>query len=237
MRSFAARSHESEWMDGDSDYETFKACLADLEGINHLTLAYRPTLSFLERIRREGLWPEGRPLTILDAGSGHGDMLRQIDGWAARRGLKVDLVGVDLNPFSARSAEAATPAGRPIRYLTTDLFAYDPPDGVDLVISSLFTHHLDDGEVVRFLRFMEKRAALGWFVNDLRRQWFPFYGFGLATWLLRRHPYVRHDGPVSIARAFVPADWGRALAKAGIEGAEVRRWFPFRLCVARVRSN
>lgn len=237
MRSFAARSPESEWMDGDSDYQTFRDCLVDLEGINHLTLAYRPTLRFLARLKREGRWPAGRPLRVLDAGSGHGDMLRRIDRWAAKRGLAVDLVGVDLNPFSARSAKAATAAGRPIRYLTSNLFDYDPPEGVDLVISSLFTHHLTNAEVVGFLRFMEGRARIGWFVNDLRRHWFSYYGFGLATWLLRRHPYVRHDGPVSIARAFIPSDWTRYLADAGVAGAEVRRWFPFRLCVARVRKG
>ncbi len=82
---------------------------------------------------------------------------------------------------------------------------------------------------------MEARAARGWFVNDLRRHWFAFYGFNALAAVMRWHPFVRHDGPVSIARAFVPDDWERALAIAGITAATVAKVFPFRLCVGRIK--
>jgi hypothetical protein len=82
MRSFADRSGEPELMDTEAcDYATFRDCLVDLSRVNALTLAYRPTLRFLDRIAA----PEGAPLRILDVGSGHGDMLRRIDRWAGWR--------------------------------------------------------------------------------------------------------------------------------------------------------
>jgi hypothetical protein len=116
-----------------------------------------------------------------------------------------------------------------------DAFAYDEP--VDLVISSLFAHHLDDARLVRFLAWMEDRARLGWFVNDLRRAAFPYYGFGLLARAMRWHRFVRHDGPVSIARAFQPRDWIALVREAGLalETVTIERRFPFRLCVARVK--
>lgn len=230
------RSGERERMDGeDVDFETFQGCLRDLARVNALSGGYRPTLAFLDGLRRAGRLALGRPVEILDAGSGHGDALRAVDRWAARRGIPVRLLGVDLNPWSARAAAEATAAGRPIRYETGNIF--DHAGGADVVLSALFAHHLDDAGVVRFIRWMEGRARVGWFVNDLHRHVVPALGFGPLAGLLRMHPFVRHDGPASFRRAFVPADWRRLLAAAGVpEGeASVRRAFPFRLCVARAR--
>jgi hypothetical protein len=82
MPDFSHRAYTPEMMDGEVDYDTFRGCLVDLAKVNIVTFAYRPTLAFLERLRREGRWPDDRPLTILDVGSGHGDMLRKIDRWA-----------------------------------------------------------------------------------------------------------------------------------------------------------
>jgi hypothetical protein len=53
---------------------------------------------------------------------------------------------------------------------------------------------------------------------------------------MRWHPFVRHDGPVSISRAFRPDDWRRLLAAAAVRDARIERWFPFRLCVSKVRA-
>jgi hypothetical protein len=142
---------------------------------------------------------------------------------------------VDLNPWSARAAQEATGEGRPIRWVTGDAFEY--AEEADVILSALFTHHLDDAQLVRFLRWMEERAQVGWFVNDLHRHALPHATFGPLATALRFHRFVRHDGPVSFARAFRPRDWRRLLREAGVPGAEVRRWFPFRLCVARMKPG
>jgi SAM-dependent methyltransferase len=220
-------------MDGEVDYATLRGCLIDLAKVNRLTLAYRPTLAFLERLRREGRWPRDRPLAILDAGSGHGDMLRKIARWATKRKLAVTLTGIDLSPWSAEAAREAPASHPPILYLTGDLFDFR---GVaDVVLSSLFTHHLDDVTVVRFIEWQEQTARTGWFINDLRRHPAPYHGFRLLAAIMRWHPFVRHDGPVSISRAFTREDWRLALDQAGARQAVIEGWFPFRLCVSRVR--
>jgi SAM-dependent methyltransferase len=235
---FSRRSTAPELMDDASaDFETFRDCLVDLARVNRLTLAYRPTLGFLEGLRRAGRLPRGRALRILDAGSGYGDTLRQVARWAARHKVAVALEGVDLSPWSARAAREATPAPLPITWQTADVLRYRPEAPVDLVISSLFTHHLEDAALLRFLHWMEETAGLGWFINDLQRHPLPYHFFTRASRLLRMHRFVQHDGPVSIARGFVPADWQRLLAEAGIapSAAVVSRWTPFRLCVARLK--
>ena len=236
MRSFADRSSETELMDGDGvPADVFAACVVDLADVNTLTLARPPTLAFLGRALR-GHNP-AVPVTILDVGFGAGDMLRAVHRWAARRGRRVRLVGIDLNPRSAPIAEALTPSDWGITYRTGDLFALPDDEPIDFVLSSLVTHHMPDDEIVRFLRWSTRRARIGWFVNDLHRHWLPFYGFKAIVAMLRRHPFVRHDGPVSIARSFRKDDWRRLIdaARLSREDTEIAWRFPFRYCVGWVR--
>jgi len=234
---FSRRSSAAEWMDDEAvDYPTLRACLVDLAKVNRWTLAHGPTLAFLSGLNRRGLWPNDRPLRLLDVGSGYGDLIRTVDRWAARRGLAIELTGIDLSPWSERAAAEATPPGRPIAWVTADVFDDERP--ADVIVSSLFTHHLPDATIVRFLRMMEARAQIGWFINDLHRHPLPYGGFAALSKLMGWHPFVQHDGPVSIARAFTAADWVVLIADAGLSGDAVRvAWrFPFRLCVARVKA-
>ena len=235
LPDFSRRAALSEWMDDDSvDFDTFAGCLRDLAKVNVATLAHRPTLTFLGQLARTGRWPKDRPLTLIDVGSGYGDGLRRIDRWACRRGLAISLTGIDRNPWSAQAAAAVTTPDRPIAWLTSDVFDYAGEP--DVIISSLFTHHLDDEQLVRFAALMDRRAQIGWFVNDLLRHPVAYAGFSVLAILMRWHPFVRHDGPVSILRAFAAEDWRGYLAKAGVAGASIRRRFPFRLCVSKTMA-
>lgn len=209
----------------------FGRCLGDLGRVNLVTRAAVPTLAFLRRATRE--FPRDRPLRILDVGSGGGDMLRRIGRWARRRGQAVALTGLDLHPHSTATANRADADA--IRYVTGDIFDWTYGESFDLIVSALFTHHLDDASVVRFLRVMEERAALGWFVNDLHRHPVAYEGFRLMAAAAGWHSFVRHDGAVSVERAFRARDWRRYLAEAGISEAQIRWYFPFRLCVSRLR--
>ncbi|MBB5065961.1 methyltransferase domain-containing protein [Granulicella mallensis] len=228
-----------ELMDEPCSYEDFRACLADLAQVNRLTLAHRPTLQFLERLIEAR--PSSQPLRIVDVGCGGGDMLRHIAVWAKRRGVQVALTGIDLNPYAAQAAREFSGKDRSnqwdIEWVTGDAFSYAPPDGVDVVLSSLFTHHLPEPEIVRFLTWMESTAQLGWFVNDLCRERTPHRLFQLLAGVMRWHYFVRYDGPVSIRRSFREEDWQRMIAAAGIDPTAlgIARCFPARLCVGRLK--
>ncbi|MDP1027849.1 methyltransferase domain-containing protein [Sphingomonas sp. KR1UV-12] len=226
--TLARRRIARELMDADDlDADTYAAVVGDLARVNTVTLAARPTLNFLSRIA------EGRDsLRILDVGFGDGDMLRRIEHWARKRRIATELVGIDLNPRSEYAARLHTPADSTIRYRTGDYEMMGR--GWDAVVSSLVAHHMTAPELVAFLRWMEGHAS-AWFVNDLHRHGFAYRGFPLLARIARWHPIVRHDGTVSIARAFRRSDWAELLEKAGIADARVFRAFPFRLCVERAR--
>jgi SAM-dependent methyltransferase len=228
--SLATRALAEEQMDDPALPEAdYAALLGDLARVNRWTLAVRPTLAFLSRVV-----PRGGTLRLLDVGFGHGDTLRAIAGWAARRGVRAELVGVDLNPRSAVVARAATDPSLPIEFRTGDYadFAGEPWDAV---VSSLVAHHMSHAQLVAFLRFMEGHARRGWFINDLRRSGLSYLGYPLLARAMRWHRIVREDGTLSIARSYRPAEWPPILAEAGVRDAEVLRVFPFRLCVRRLR--
>ncbi len=229
--SLATRSTAAERMDTDCvDYDDYSRCLADLARVNLVTLTHRPLLAWLAR-ETSGL----RSFSLLDVACGHGDLLRRVRDWSARRGIDATLDGIDLNPWSLRAARAATPQGHAITWHNGDVFAFEPAQRYDFIVSSQFTHHLTDAEIVRFIAWMELHAASGWYIADLHRHWLPYYGFGLLAWVAGWHRFIRYDGRVSIARSFVPADWDRLTQEAGLDAETVRisREPAFRLCVSR----
>lgn len=227
--NLAVRSTQPEQMDTDCvDYDDYARCLRDLARVNVITLTHRPTLAWLARETRDLA-----SFSLLDVACGHGDLLRRISRWSRRHDKDVQLAGIDLNPWSMRAAVAATPPAAGITWHTGDVFRHDAH--YDFIVSSQFTHHLADDEVVRFIHWMEAHAARGWYIGDLHRHWFPYYGFGLLAFAAGWHHFVRTDGRISIARSFVPADWRRLVTAANLpaDAVELRWHMPFRLCVSR----
>ncbi len=240
MPDFSRRDTTPELMDTEPvSYPEFRECLRQLAQVNALAFAYRPTLRFFDRLLNAGQLPKDRPTRVLDAGSGYGDMGRKLDAWAMRRNVRLEIVGIDMNPWSARAAAEATAPARPLGWRTCDVFDYASDEGTDIVVSSLFAHHLPEPTLVRFLRWMEAETRVGWFVNDLERHPLPYWAIRFAFWATRRHRFMRHDGPVSIASAFRRRDWQTLLQEAGIAAgpAAVEAWAPFRLCVSRVKDG
>jgi 2-polyprenyl-3-methyl-5-hydroxy-6-metoxy-1,4-benzoquinol methylase len=223
------RSAATEIMDDAGQTEAaFRTALRNLEWLTRVTFGYRPTLRFLDRVVAEtGV----RSLSILDVGAGGGDMLRRISSWGERRGITLTLTGYDLSPWAERHAKQA---GTPGDWITGDVFTLPRERRFDIILCSLFTHHLPDPALVRFLQLIDERATRGWFVSDLHRHWLAWGGLWLLVRVTFMDPMVRHDSTVSVARGFVGADWDAALAAAGIRAE--RRWrFPFRWSVAVLR--
>jgi 2-polyprenyl-3-methyl-5-hydroxy-6-metoxy-1,4-benzoquinol methylase len=234
FQSFEARSAQTELMDDPAiGFTAFADCLRDLAFINTRSFGYRPTLGWLKRVFK--IISPAEIISIVDIGSGGGDMLRQIAKLATRHKRKMDLTGVDLNLWSAHYAKTVTPPSLPIRFETSDIFDFAPDRKFDFAISSLFTHHLNDEQLVRFLQWMERHATKGWFINDLHRHPLAYFLFKYLSRLLRVDYMVQHDGAISVARAFTKADWVRTLRAAGIpmEQTTIRWCFPFRYAIER----
>jgi SAM-dependent methyltransferase len=233
---FSRRADLSELMDEPCSYEDLRGCLRDLEQVNLVSFGYRPTLQWLEQFVPE----TNHPLHIVDVGCGGGDMLRRIESWSAQKRMAVRLTGVDLNPNAIRAAHEFKSADSRIEWIAGEAYSLDPDsDPIDLVISSLFTHHLTGDEIVRFIGWMERVARHGWFINDLYRSRTTYRWFKVLAASMRWHRFVRHDGPVSFQRAFLPREWKHYAQRAGLSARDVSiaTVWPARLCVGRAKPR
>jgi SAM-dependent methyltransferase len=152
---------------------------------------------------------ERRPLTLLDVGTGAGDIPERARRLAARRGVALTTVGLD-------GCAALAAASRPRTTLAVcgDARSLPFPDGsVDLVLCSQLLHHFEGTAAAGVLAELHRVARLGVVVSDLRRSWIAVAGFWLLSYPLRYHPMTRHDGVTSILRGFTAAEL-RAMVRA-----------------------
>ncbi|MEB4210889.1 methyltransferase domain-containing protein [Mycobacterium sp. 94-17] len=230
----SSRSTQPETMDDEStDLATYQRCLGELAVVNRMTFTHYPTIRWLACAT--AAIPPGGTVTVLDVACGHGDLSRAIATWARRRGLKVRLSGIDANPRSTAIAREVTPQCMDIEYRTADVFEYAFTEQPDFIVSSHFTHHLSDDDVVKFLSWLDENAGRGWHIVDLQRHALPYYSFPALARVMRWHRILREDGVISIARSFRRDDWRTYLDRAGMQ-ADIS-WNLFRLCVSQTKGR
>lgn len=238
MKAFSKRADLTELMDSPCSYEELRGCLRDLARVNRVTRGHRPALQWISKLSRTK--QRQTPLHIVDVGCGGGDLLLQIERWASHARVPVRLTGVDLNPNAILAAREFAPAASRVHWVVGDAYSLDTEaHPVDIVVSSLFTHHLSDEQIVKFLRWMETVALRGWLINDLYRSRVAYLGFKALAGIARWHRFVRFDGPVSIRRGFLPSEWRSYVASAGIFPLSVDfdvRW-PARIYIGRVKQS
>ncbi len=159
---FSQRAELVEMMDRPCSYEELRACLRDIARVNRLTFAYRPTISWMENLIAADPSAAG-PLRVVDVGCGDGDMLRRIDVWAAKRGIAVVLTGIDLNPDAIRAAKEATTPAEHFEWIIGDALSNAVSGEVDVVISSLLTHHLTE-PADRAVSLLDGEDCAAWMV-------------------------------------------------------------------------
>jgi SAM-dependent methyltransferase len=178
------------------------------------------TAAVLHGCRRvlAGVGP-GTTLSLLDLGTGAGDLPRAAVRWAARRGIRLAPVGLER---SRVAAAVASRAGIPCAVGC----AGAPPvreKGVDLVLLSQVLHHLAPESMVTLLRTCDRLARRGVIVADLRRGRLGPLAFWVGARALRFDPMTRADGMTSLRRGYTLAELRRLLAAAGINATIERR--------------
>ena len=223
---FRRRSTRLEHIDtGNYTAEEYEGCIVELQRVNQwLGDARALKQSLLADIARSEL----RSASVLDVGAGSGELLQVTADWARANGKVVDLVGLELN---ARSAQAIHDRDEEnILAIRGDALQLPFPDNTfHYCISSLFTHHLSDHEVVAVLREMGRVASRKIFVIDLHRHPMAYLLYTTVGRLLLHNRLLRHDGALSILRSFTPDEFVELAQKAGLTNIALKRRLPFRL--------
>lgn len=215
-----------------------KAEVADayrqLATVNRRLGGFRSTFDALE-----GLVPEGGgAIAILDVAGGGGDFAARLAEWARARGRPPTVWLLDLNPVALATAAARAETG--IVPLRADALTL-PFRGrsFDLVHCSTFFHHLSTARARDLLAEMCRVSRRLVAVNDLVRSTIAQGSIWALTRALSGNRLIRHDGPLSVLKAFVPDE---LLAVAHAAGPEARgfRWrvtrtFPYRMGLTGAR--
>ena len=168
--------------------------------------------------------------SVLDIGTGNADIPLRLVEQARKRGVELNVVGLDINERHLQIAREDTVGHADISLIGADAFALPLADkSVDVVISTLFLHHFRGPQIRALLGEFSRVARIGWTMHDQVRDALPLWFFRLARPILARSYLTRYDAVASIYRAYTPAEM-RAIV-APIAGARVATSFPYRLSV------
>jgi ubiquinone/menaquinone biosynthesis C-methylase UbiE len=227
MRAFVpAQSNEAELLDGAIvDRRLLRNNLRDMAQANRWLGANRAV------VRRVAAWIEAMPPheqpRVLDVATGGADLPRVLHGWSKREGRALVILASDLSRDVLRIAQHET-RSRPILLFQSDALVLPFADGgVDIVTCTQALHHFSRDAAVRLLREMARVARIGVIVNDLRRSYLAYWGARLLAYG-PVSPLSRHDGPLSVLRAYTPAEV-MALVRQAALPARVRRASGFRV--------
>lgn len=225
---FSARSEQAEIMDlGSCTQDELAEAYRELERVNHFLGGSAAVLRPLRRwIRQRGL----REATVLDVGAGASDIPRRLVDWGRLHGCRLRCVALDLNDEALRVSRETLVDHPEVTLVRADALRLPFPDrSFDFAIASMFFHHLGTGEAVQILQSFERLVRVGFVINDLHRHRVAYYSFWALSRLFSRNRLIRHDGPVSILRGFIPADFEQLKKLSGLGRLAIRRYFPYRL--------
>jgi 2-polyprenyl-3-methyl-5-hydroxy-6-metoxy-1,4-benzoquinol methylase len=170
---------------------------------------------------------DGAPasLSLLDVGTGLGDIPRSAQALARHRDRFLFTVGLDASHDLARESTSRVAAA-----VVADAGSLPFRDhSVDIVTCSQLLHHFSAPVAVEVVRELDRVARIRAIVSDIRRSRLAIAGLWLASFLLRFHPVSRHDGIASIQRGYTVAELGALTKQALNRDATVRTHRGFRV--------
>ena len=201
--------------------------LRALRRINLLSASVSIVWPPLRKLARE---QQGRRLRVLDIATGSGDLPRALVGKAQRAGLDLEVLGVDVSPRAIEAARLRTPVGSPdLRFEQLDALREPLPEGYDVVMCSLFLHHLTDDEARHLIQKMASVARRMVVISDLRRSRYGWWLAYAASRLLTRSKVVHVDALLSVQAAFTMSELQNLAAGSGLSDVQVVPRWPCRM--------
>lgn len=225
MRS---RFREPELMDDPAlDPIEHEKALRGLARLNRFSGTYN---SLIEPIVKLSRTVNSRELTILDIATGSGDVPIAISKAGSDLGLKLKVSGCDISDTAiTRASRNAAEAGADVEFFKWNAIEEEIPKQFDVIINSLFLHHLDETNTVRLLSKMRESSNKLVIVNDLERTTFSLASVFAASRIFSTSPVVHFDGPASVRAAYSMAELAQLASQAGLTGFSLKKHFPCRM--------
>lgn len=177
--------------------------LFELNVINRLLGGHAVTLKGMQKLELS----KQQTYRLLDIGCGGGDTLRAIANWGRKNGYHFLLTGVDLKSDCIEYATEFCKGYPEINFVLSDY--RDLPElqqEFDIIITSLFCHHLNNKQLAELFSWCNANAKLGFIMNDLHRHPLAYYSIAWLTAIFSKSYLVKNDAKLSVLRGFKRAD-------------------------------
>jgi SAM-dependent methyltransferase len=230
-----------ELLDVDAGSEAeIRHSLADLRRINSWFGGVATTLAMFRQATRNRIHPS---FSLLDVGSGCGDIALSVERAMHRRRIHVNVTLLDrrLSHLLAAPVRNGLPAkrhtvrdntnltGSPVRRVVGEALALPFADSsFDLVTCALLAHHLEPAQLKTFVTEALRVCRLAVLINDLRRSAVSL-GLVYAGFPLFRSRLTRHDSVASVRRAYTIQEMTSMLDQPGVGKIEIVPHYLFRM--------
>ncbi|MDX2162376.1 MAG: methyltransferase domain-containing protein [bacterium] len=227
MHWIPPRRTGSELLDqGAGTLDDVRASLNDMWRLNRVTGGLD---AFMRLLVPRLAAPGTAALHVADLGAGSGRLAGYVRAWACRRGKPMRVYALDLSARNLKIAQEIAQRGYathttapPLALIQADALALPfAPSAIDYYISTLILHHFEPDALIALLRHTFERAGRGIVMSDITRGALAHIGFRAVQPFAGPHPITRHDGLVSLRRAYTPDELRAFAHAAGLAGARV----------------
>lgn len=205
FRTLSRRAREEELMDDFSiGGEELSEALQHLRRLNRIFAAPGPTLSGVEKLWKSMGCPS--TLSIMDVGAGSGDVNQKLLRWSDQKGIQLNITLVDITEEACDEARRLFRFEPRVQVWLADVKEV-PDASADIVTGSQFIHHFDGEQLIEIISHMLRASIHGVVINDIHRHLLPYTAVWLTTRMISANRYIRHDGPLSVAKGFTGRDW------------------------------
>lgn len=230
------RSKEKELIDLGHDFysqEEYEQCLRILFKVNKLFGSFKQVIKLLK------LFP--KDATLVDIGCGGGLFLLHLNQYYP----EMRMLGLDTSAEAIRLAQNELEQWQKRKRSASNNIEFQlqhqaeltlKQDSVDILLSTLVCHHLDDEELIEFLTKASNATRKAVIINDIHRHSIAYCFYKLLSPLFGNR-LITQDGLTSIQKGFTRVELERLLQRANLHNYQIKWHFPFRWSILILKNN
>lgn len=221
MLNLKNRSTEKELLDGNNiPYLDIIQNMKELNKINFYLGGHQITINGFK-----SLVNNNKKLSIVEIGCGGGDNLKAIKAFCNHNNIEIEMIGIDFNFDITNFAKEQN---KHLKVINSDYKQVKFKTKPDIIFSSLFCHHFNESQLEEQIIWMKENSKVGFFINDLERNWIAYYSIKLLTSIFSKSYLVKNDAPISVARGFKKIEWKAIFDSVNIKPNSIQWKWAFR---------
>ncbi len=225
--NFRQRSYQPELLDKENiPFEDIEKNMQELNFINTYLGGHKISIKGLKKIIGHN-----KQISICEIGCGGGDNLFALLKFCNKKNIKTQLTGIDINQACIRFAKKNEALKKKVTFIASDYKLLTFQEKPDIIFSSLFCHHFSEEEIIHQIKWMKNNCQLGFFINDLQRNFIAYFLIKTLTRIFSNSYLVKNDAPLSVAKSLTKKEWQNIFDKAKIKNYEIRWQWAFRYLI------